>query len=210
MVGAGLLVLLAGVFSITNKGNGEIKTEIQIVSENIGTEVEIEEVKKGDEESLVVVKQKTSLSTNMVSTNSVSENNEEIERVNCELLQFPQLSDEDIYYLKKVATCEAGDVDVHTISLVMLVILNRVKSSKFPDTIYEVITQDNQFNVVKSKKWKTTEPNEKSDEAFNMIWDTLYDYSEGALYFESCKDADNWHSRNLEYLYKSDGVRFYK
>lgn len=29
-------------------------------------------------------------------------------------------------------------------------------------------------------------------------------------YFENCTDEDNWHSRNLEYLYESEGIRFYK
>ena len=37
-----------------------------------------------------------------------------------------------------------------------------------------------------------------------------YDYSGGATYFENCADEDNWHSRNLEFLYESEGIRFYK
>lgn len=130
---------------------------------------------------------------------------------NCELLQFPQLSDEDIYYLEKVATCEARGTDVHTMSLVILVVLNRVKSDKFPNSVYEVITQEGQFSVCRpGGSWHCLEPNEESEEAFNKVWSTLYDYSDGALYFESCSDEDNWHSRTLEFLYESEGMRFYK
>ena len=33
---------------------------------------------------------------------------------------------------------------------------------------------------------------------------------DGALYFESEKSADNWHSRHLEYLFTHGGHRFYK
>ena len=100
-------------------------------------------------------------------------------------------------------------------SLVMLTVLNRVKNSRFPNTIYEVIVQKAngiyQFSVCKpGGSWYRKEPNEDSEKAFNMVWDSLYDYSNGALYFESCKNKDNWHSRTLEYLYESGGIRFYR
>jgi hypothetical protein len=47
-------------------------------------------------------------------------------------------------------------------------------------------------------------------EAVKIANEAKYDYSDGALYFESCADEDNWHNRNLEFLYESDGLRFYK
>lgn len=54
------------------------------------------------------------------------------------------------------------------------------------------------------------EPNDDCWEAVQVVMEAVYDYSGGALYFESCADEDNWHSRNLEFLYESDGLRFYK
>lgn len=138
---------------------------------------------------------------------------------NCELLQFPQLSDEDIYYLKKIATCEAGNQSAHTMSLVILVVLNRVSNPKFPNSVYEVIMQHNsktyQFSVCRpGHEWYYTEPSEKSEEAFNMVWDSLYDYSDGALFFENIgsdeKAANSWFGRELRFLYKSEDIRFYK
>lgn len=178
--------------------------------------------KDGDERSQFVVNQEINIY--MVSDNDVTYEVEkeekpivESETVNYsnELLQISKLSDEDIYYLKKIATCEAGGTDEQTMSLVMLVVLNRVNSPKFPNTIYDVITQKDgssyQFSVCRpGGSWHYMEPNEKSDEAFDIMWQSLYDYSDGALYFESCKNKDNWHSKHLEYLYKSGGIRFYK
>ena len=178
--------------------------------------------KDGDERSQFVVNQEINIY--MVSNNDVTYEVEkeekpivESETVNYsnELLQISKLSDEDIYYLKKIATCEAGGTDEQTMSLVMLVVLNRVNDSKFPNTVYGVITQKDgssyQFSVCKpGGSWYDKEPDKKADEAFNIMWQSLYDYSEGALYFESCKSEDNWHSRHLEYLYSSGGIRFYK
>lgn len=182
--------------------------------------------KDGDERSQFVVNQEINIY--MVSDNDVTyEVEKEVEKeekpivenetVNYsnELLQISKLSDEDIYYLKKIATCEAGGTDEETMSLVILVVLNRVNNPEFPNTVYDVITQKDgssyQFSVCRpGGRWHYMEPNEKSDEAFDMVWKSLYDYSDGALYFESCKNKDNWHSKNLEYLYKSGGIRFYK
>ena len=47
------------------------------------------------------------------------------------------------------------------------------------------------------------------DEALEMVM-SGWDESDGALYFESEKSADNWHSRHLEYLFTHGGHRFYK
>lgn len=141
----------------------------------------------------------------------------EIEEYNgCEYLDIPQLSDEDIYYLRKIATCEAGNQDIQTMSLIMLTVLNRVKDDRFPNTIYEVITECNngkyQFSVVRpGGTWWYMEPNEESEEAFNMMWNALYDYSDGCLFFESMTGGpgSGWFG-TLEYLYQSGDVRFYR
>ena len=96
-----------------------------------------------------------------------------------------------------------------------MAILNRVWSDKFPDTIYEVITENNgttyQFSpCIPGHSWYTTEPSEDSYEAVSVVLESKYDYSGGCTYFESCEDTDNWHSKNLEFLYQSEDVRFYK
>lgn len=123
--------------------------------------------------------------------------------------------EEDSYLLAKIAMAEAEGESLHTKTLVILTVLNRVHSDEFPDTIKEVIFQEYkgvyQFSpVMPGGRWWRVEPNEECYEAVEFVLTATYDYSEGALYFESCKDEDNWHSRNLEFLYESDGMRFYK
>lgn len=122
---------------------------------------------------------------------------------------------DDVHLLAKIAMAEAEGEDVRTKTLVILTVLNRVRSDDFPDTIEEVIFEEckgvYQFSpVMPGGRWWTTEPNEECYEAVEIVKTMTYDYSEGALYFESCSNEDNWHSRNLECLYESDGMRFYK
>lgn len=122
---------------------------------------------------------------------------------------------EDSYLLAKIAMAEAEGESIQRKTLVILVVLNRVWSDEFPDTIEEVIFQKYngvyQFSpVIPGGRWWTTEPNEDCWEAVRIVQEAVYDYSGGALYFEACEDEDNWHSRNLEFLYQEGRHRFYK
>lgn len=117
---------------------------------------------------------------------------------------------EDSYLLAKIAMAEAEGCNTRTKTLIILCVLNRVWSDEFPDTIHDVIFQTNQFSPIDNGRWDRVEPNEDCWEAVKVVMEAKYDYSGGATYFESCDDEDNWHSRNLEFLYESDGIRFYK
>ena len=126
------------------------------------------------------------------------------------------ISEKDKYLLAKINQCEAGNQNIKTRELVVLVVLNRVNiSDNFPDTIEEVIKENHngiyQFSpLVKGGSWYNTEPTEEAYIAVDNVLNSMYDYSDGALYFESCENEDNWHSRNLEFLYQSGDMRFYK
>jgi spore germination cell wall hydrolase CwlJ-like protein len=93
------------------------------------------------------------------------------------------------------------------------VVVNRVNSNKFPDDIISVIRQHKddtyQFSPVKSGRINRVTPTEACYEAIKLVMEG-YDISESALYFESCASEDNWHSRNLEFLFRHGGHRFYK
>lgn len=199
------LILLTTLFSNKDKDNDKYIKELVIEEKESCT---IEVVNSRDEESQFVVKQEVMVSPDCECT--------EESIVGCELLQFPQLSNKDIYYLEKIANCEADDIE--NMQMTMLVVLNRVKSPKFPNTVYEVITQSSngkyQFSVCRpGSTWYTTEPDSKSEKAFDELWDTLYDYSGGALYFESYPSkevAENSWFGTLEYLFEINGVRYYK
>lgn len=124
-------------------------------------------------------------------------------------------SADDDYLLAKIVMAEAEVCNVQTKTLVAMVVLNRVWSEQFPDTISDVIFQQcangtYQFSPLGNGRWDRVEPNEDCYEAIEIVKQSVYDYSGGALYFENCTDEDNWHSRNLEYLYESEGIRFYK
>jgi len=119
-------------------------------------------------------------------------------------------SAQESYLLAKIAMAEAEGCNTQTKALIIMCVLNRVESNEFPDTIKEVIFQKNQFSPVDDGRWDRVEPNKDCYRAVRIVAEAKYDYSEGATYFESCTNENNWHSRNLEFLYKSEGMRFYK
>lgn len=162
---------------------------------------------------------------NMMPDQSLSEDTSDVDVTvtdSCqEISTYPEfiysldISEQDKYLLAKINECEAGNQNIRTRELVVLVVLNRVKSDKFPDTIEEVIKENHngvyQFSpLIQGGNWYNTEPTEEAYKAVDNVLNSMYDYSGGALYFESCEDEDNWHSRNLEFLYKSGDIRFYK
>ena len=114
------------------------------------------------------------------------------------------------YLLARIAMAEAEGCNTQTKTLIIMCVLNRVWSDEFPDTIEEVIFQENQFSPIDNGRWDRVEPNEDCYEAVKVVMEAKYDYSGGATYFENCADENNWHSRNLEFLYESEGIRFYK
>lgn len=120
----------------------------------------------------------------------------------------------DDYLLAKIAMAEAEGCSIETKCFVIATVLNRTRDNAFPDTIKEVIFEKKkgvyQFSPIGDGRWDRVKPNEECWKALKMVKAYQYDFSLGALYFESCKNADNWHSRNLEFLYKSDTMRFYK
>lgn len=124
-------------------------------------------------------------------------------------------STDDDYLMAKIVMAEAEECNIQTKVLVAMVVLNRVQSDQFPNTVRDVIFQQcaggtYQFSPIGDGRWDSVEPNEDCYEAIEIVKQSAYDYSGGALYFENCTDKDNWHSRNLEYLYESEGIRFYK
>ena len=119
-------------------------------------------------------------------------------------------SAEESYLLARIAMAEAEGCSTQTKTLIIMCVLNRVWSNEFPDTIEEVIFQENQFSPIDNGRWDRVEPNEDCYEAVKIVMEAKCDYSGGATYFENCADEDNWHSRNLEFLYESEGIRFYK
>ncbi len=115
---------------------------------------------------------------------------------------------DDSQMLMKIAMAEAEGESIEGKALVMLVVLNRVWSDDFPDTIEEVIFQKNQFSpVVEGGRYWTTVPDAGCHEALEMVMDG-WDESQGALYFESTGKSE-WHRKNLKLLFQYGNHYFY-
>lgn len=113
---------------------------------------------------------------------------------------FPQynFTKEDIDILAKCVECEAGDPSVASEGQLYVaeVILNRVKSTHFPDSVAEVVYQRNgnipQFSVAYNGMMDKCVP--KKETYLNiykvlMFEDNLPDY---VLYFYSASVQENW------------------
>lgn len=118
------------------------------------------------------------------------------------------------YLLAKMAMAEAEGCSTETKEFIILTILNRVRSNNFPSTVEGVIFQKvngvAQFTPTVNGRWERVEPNADCWIALHNVETAIYDKSQGCTFFESCANSDNWHSRNLAFLFESDGVRFYK
>ena len=118
-------------------------------------------------------------------------------------------NDEDAYLLAKIAMAEAEGEDTKGKALVMNVILNRVNDTTFPNTVSEVIFQENQFAPVSNGRFDNVEPNEDCWKALEMVKQG-YDESNGALYFSSNMSSDSWHNIALSLLFVYGNHQFYK
>ena len=116
------------------------------------------------------------------------------------------VSQKDAERLMKIAVVE-DHTDAESQAAVMAVILNRVESPEFPDTIKEVIEQEGQFSTVTSGVYYNAEPNVDSHYALALIESRQFDSD--ALYFESASAKNTWQSKNLVYLSTVGGTKYY-
>jgi spore germination cell wall hydrolase CwlJ-like protein len=126
-----------------------------------------------------------------------------------ELEQSTSYTESDQYLLAKIAMAEAEGEDTEGKALVICVVLNRVASCRFPDTVRDVLYQTHQFTPLSDGRWDRVEPDADCYKALEMVEDG-WDGSQGATYFERTDTASTWHSRNLEKLYEHGSVSFYK
>ena len=128
--------------------------------------------------------------------------------------QSPEWDAEDSYLLARLAMAEAEGEDTEGKALVILVVLNRVRSEEFPDTVEDVILEEHngvcQFSVTQEGgRWYTVEPDEDCYKALELVMLENWDESEGALYFESRSDS-TWHQNHLQFLFQHGKHFFYK
>lgn len=127
------------------------------------------------------------------------------------------LSPEDRMILYKIVEAEAGTEDRKGKILVANVVLNRLEDDSFPDTIEEVVYQQEdgvtQFSPVANGSFEKAVPKENTIEAVDAAL-AGEDYSEGALYFAARQYADDsnmeWFDKALTKVVEHGGHEFYR
>ena len=113
------------------------------------------------------------------------------------------------YFCRSIETEVTGDMYYQEKMYVAQVILNRVLDDRFPDTIYEVLTSENQFSYsLTPNRFANIEVTETTRQVVHDVFQIGYDTTNGALYFCSGNvDFSGWANFIFE---DSVGHRFYK
>ena len=141
---------------------------------------------------------------------------EAAEKAAAETGRIYEVSEEDYDALLRLVEAEASGEDIKGKLLVANVVLNRVKSGVFPDTIKEVIYQRQngraQFSPVATGKIDRVAVSEETVEAVERAL-CGEDESAGALYFVAPAYADagnhQWFRDKLTLLFSYEGHEFY-
>ena len=129
-----------------------------------------------------------------------------------------ELSSEQQKVLETIVEAEAGDEDIFGKMLVAGVVLNRVLDEHFPDTVKEVVFQNNgktyQFSPVrKGGRYYTVKVSSHTKDAVARVLKGE-DYSDGALYFFARKYTSqkkaSWFDTSLKKIVKYGCHEFYK
>ncbi len=126
------------------------------------------------------------------------------------------ITPQDYENMLRIVEAEAGGEDRTGKLLVANVIINRVKDDAFPDSVTDVIFQQEngvcQFSPIRDGRFYTVSV---SDETIEAVEAALCgeDCSKGALYFMARKAADAdkaaWFDRNLTKLFAYGGHEFF-
>lgn len=127
------------------------------------------------------------------------------------------LTGKDYEILLRIVEAEAGSEDERGKLLVANVVLNRVNSEVFPDTVEQVVYQEAdgkaQFSPVANGTIQKVTVGPETKKAVERALQGE-DLSEGALYFVSRKVADpdnlNWFDSHLTRLFSYGGHEFFR
>ena len=92
----------------------------------------------------------------------------------------------ELELLAQLVEAEAGNQDFEGKCLVVDVILNRVESDEFPDTITEVIFQEGQFSVIKNGAFDKAAWNMQESDYAAVMCEVSMHQNKDVLYFHNC------------------------
>lgn len=134
---------------------------------------------------------------------------ESTERPQESLIKSKDWDANESYMLAKIAMAEAEGEDTEGKALVITVVLNRVWSDEFPNSIEGVITEEKQFTAYENGRYDRVEPSEDCYKALRMV-ENGWDESQGATYFERTSTEETWHNTSLHRLFTHGNHTFYK
>lgn len=115
---------------------------------------------------------------------------------------------EDLFWLSRVIFAESGNQPLEGQMAVGIVVMNRVESTIYPNTVKAVLAQKNQFSTYQSGRLAQRTPNASSVIAAKLVLDGgVVEEVEDALYFDS--SASSWASRNKECVAVIGNHKFY-
>ncbi len=124
--------------------------------------------------------------------------------------QTLNLTDEDLQILYKITSAERGGGTQQQQEYVVSVILNRVLSSKFPNTVHDVVFQKNQFQPTRNGAYEAAVPSQTTIDAVNNVAQNG-DTAKYAVYFmtPAASLKEKWIS-NCEFLFNdvNDNLRY--
>ncbi len=123
-----------------------------------------------------------------------------------------KMTSADYYTLLQIVEAEATGGDVMSKMMVAGVVMNRVADSHFPDTIYDVVWQNGQFQPTWDGRIFSCTISDTTFEAVRRVL-AGEDYSDGALFFVARSSADasklSWFDSSLAWLYDYGGHDYY-
>lgn len=119
-------------------------------------------------------------------------------------------SEKELNILYRCVEAEAADQGIKGKALVARVILNRVESNEWPNTIQKVVYQKGQFAVVRDGSIDRRKVTKETIEACQMALNG-WDDAEGAMYFRTVtKGRNEWHYTALDWLFDYGDHSFFK
>ncbi len=123
-----------------------------------------------------------------------------------------QMSTQDYDALLHIVEAEATGGDVFSKMMVAGVVLNRVEDSHFPDSIYDVIWEEDQFQPTLDGRIQSVTVTEETEDAVERVLQGE-DYAQGALFFFSRDDADKdnvtWFDSSLVKIFEYGGHEYF-
>lgn len=115
----------------------------------------------------------------------------------------------DLFWLSRIIFAESGNQPLEGQMAVGIVVMNRVESPIYPNTVQGVLAQKNQFSTYLSGRLANRTPNASSVIAAKLVLDGgVVEEVEDALYFDS--SSNSWASRNKEYVITIGNHKFYQ